>query len=131
MSVRPCSSAWPDSAHSQQPAPYELVDLATPYTAFWDETQKLPTAERVAAFKTRFDKLLPGYYSIERVTWTTAEKYDARIARSFEKFPEIRERFTAATANFSRLLAPAHQELQADISRPEAHRADLSHQQPE
>jgi hypothetical protein len=96
-------------AQSQQSAPYELVDLATPYTAFWEETQKLPTAERVAAFKTRFDKLLPGYYSIERVTWTTAEKYDARIARSFEKFPEIRERFMAATANFSRLLAPAHQ----------------------
>lgn len=80
-------------ARSEQPAPYELVDLATAYTSFWDETQKLPTAERVAAFKTRFDKLLPGYYSIERVTWTTAEKYDARIARSFEKFPELRDRF--------------------------------------
>jgi hypothetical protein len=96
-------------AQAQQPAPYELVDLATPYTAFWDETQKLPTAERVAAFKARFDKLLPGYYSIERVTWTTAEKYDARIARSFERFPGIRDRFTAATADFSKLLAPAHQ----------------------
>lgn len=96
-------------ARSQQPAPYELVDLATAYTSFWDETQKLPTAERVAAFKTRFDKLLPGYYSIERVPWTTAEKYDAKIARSFEKFPELRDRFVAGTANFSKLLAPAHQ----------------------
>jgi hypothetical protein len=96
-------------ARSREPAPYELVDLATAYTSFWDETQKLPTAERVAAFKARFDKLLPGYYSIERVTWTTAEKYDAKIARSFDKFPQIRDRFIAGTANFSRLLAPAHQ----------------------
>jgi hypothetical protein len=98
-----------NQARSQQPAPYELVDLATPYAEFWDETQKLPTAERVALFKSRFDKLLPGYYSSERVTWMTIEKYDAKIARSFGKFPELRERYTAATANFSKLLAPAYQ----------------------
>jgi hypothetical protein len=96
-------------ARSQQPAPYELVDLATPYTTFWDETRNLPTAERVAAFKKRFDQLLPGFFSIERVSWTTSEKYDARIARSFERFPQIRERYTAATAAFSKLLAPAHE----------------------
>lgn len=95
-------------ASSEQPAPYELVDLATAYTAFFDETQQLPTPERVAAFKTRFDTLLPGFFSIERASWTTQEKYDARIARSFERFPEIRERYTKLTSDFSKLLAPAH-----------------------
>lgn len=89
-------------------APYELVDLATPYASFWDETRDLPSAERVAAFKTRFNTLLPGFFRAERVGWMTDEQYDAAIASSFEKFPAIRGRFTATTAGFAKLLAPAH-----------------------
>src|SRR5687768_17607133 len=74
-------------ARSQQPAPYELVDLATPYTTFWDETRNLPTAERVAAFKKRFDELLPGFFSIERASWTTSEKYDRALVRAVSGDP--------------------------------------------
>ncbi|HTU66807.1 MAG TPA: hypothetical protein VMF52_12715 [Steroidobacteraceae bacterium] len=93
------------SAHAE---PYELVDLATPYIAFWDETQALPPAERVAAFKSRFDGLLPGFFNARRVGWMTAEQYDTAIRDSFDRFPAIRARFTATTADFTKLLAPAH-----------------------
>ena len=96
-------------AVSRQPAPYSLVDLATPYESFWDESRNLPAAERVAAFKTRFETLLPGFFRAERVGWMTNEQYDAEIARSFERFPAIRGRYTAITTGFARLIAPAHE----------------------
>jgi hypothetical protein len=95
-------------ASAVRAAPYELVDLATPYAGFWDETREMPSAERVAAFKTRFNTLLPGFFNAQRVGWMTDEQYDAAIAASFEKFPALRERFTATTNSFAKLLAPAH-----------------------
>jgi len=38
--------------------PYKLVDLHRPYASFWDESQNMPAAERLAAFKARFETLL-------------------------------------------------------------------------
>lgn len=90
-------------------APYEVVDLATPYASFWDETRELPAAERVAAFKARFNTLLPGFFTAGRVGWVTDEQYDAVIAHSLEKFPSIRERYTATTRDFAALLSPAYE----------------------
>jgi hypothetical protein len=90
-------------------APYEVVDLATPYASFWDETRNLTSPQRVAAFKTRFNLLLPGFFTAGRVGWVTDEQYDAAIANALEKFPAIRERFTATTRDFAGLLAPAYE----------------------
>jgi len=99
-----CPAAEPAASQS-----FVLVDLATPYAAFWDESRDLATPERVAAFKSRFDVLLPGFFTAQRVGWTSDSQYDGAIASSFEKFPAIRTRFTATTAVFAKLLAPAHQ----------------------
>jgi hypothetical protein len=98
----------PAVAATLQPPPYELVDLATPYATFWGESQSLATQERVTAFKARFEELLPGFFTATRVGWMTETQYDDSIARSFAKFPSIREQFTATTAGFAKLLAPAH-----------------------
>lgn len=89
-------------------APYELVDLATPYASFWDQTRELPAVERAASFKARFNELLPGFFTAKRVGWMTDEQYDAAIIRSFEKFPAIRARYAATIAGFAKLLGPAH-----------------------
>jgi hypothetical protein len=89
-------------------APFEPVDLATPYVSFWDDTRSLATAERVAAFKARFETLLPGFFRAERVGWMTTEQYDDAIVQSFEKFPALRDRFVATTSNLTRSLAPAY-----------------------
>jgi hypothetical protein len=98
----------PAGAIAAQPPPYELVDLATPYATFWGESQALATPDRVAAFKARFEELLPGFFTAQRVGWMTEAQYDDSIARSFAKFPEIRARYTAATSGFAQLLSPAH-----------------------
>lgn len=89
-------------------APYELVDLATPYASFWDESRNLPATQRAAAFKTRFETLLPGFFSAERVGWMTKADYEAAIIQSFERFPKIRARYSAITTGFATLIAPAH-----------------------
>src|SRR6267142_122442 len=88
--------------------PYKLVDLASSYASFWDESQNMPAAERLAAFKARFETLLPGFFSAERVGRMTNEQYDSAIVQSIDRFPGIRNRFAAITADFARLLAPAH-----------------------
>lgn len=96
------------SAAAATSTPYELVDLASTYATFWDESQDMPAAERVAAFKSRFETSLPGFFTAERVGWMTSAEYDAAIIRSFEQFPGIRKRFTTVTSGFAELLAPAY-----------------------
>ena len=96
-------------AEPAQPTRYELVDLASSYAAFWDESQDLSARERVAAFKVRFEALMPGFFSAERVGWMTSEQYDSAIIQSFEQFPRIRDRFTTVTSGFAKLLAPAYE----------------------
>jgi hypothetical protein len=95
-------------APAPAPAPYELVDLASSYASFWDETRAMPAAERLTAFKARFDALLPGFF-VARRAGIPDEQYDAAITRSFERFPAIRERFTAIVTGFPGLLGPAHE----------------------
>ena len=94
-------------AEGSRSTPYTLVDLASSYASFWDESQSMPDAERLAAFKARFEALLPGFFSAERVGWTN-ERYDSAIVQSFDRFPEMRDRFAAVTADFAGLLAPAY-----------------------
>jgi len=101
------ATAMPATATAGPPA-YELVDLATPYAAFWDETQTISTPKRVAAFKARFNTLLPGFFTAQRVGWMTDAQYDAAIVASFEKFPAIRPRFIATATGFAKLLGPAY-----------------------
>lgn len=96
------------AAPAAEPPPYELVDLASTYATFWDESRNLPPPERVAAFKARFETLLPGFFTAQRVGWMTDAQYDDAIARSFERFPAIRDRLVATTSDFARLLAPSH-----------------------
>jgi len=99
----------PAAAIATPPQQYVLVDLATPYATFWAETRGLATPERVAAFKSRFNVLLPGFFTAQRVGWMSDAEYDAAIARSLENFPAIREKFAAATSAIAKLLAPAHE----------------------
>jgi len=103
------ATALAATAAEPEPVPsYQLVDLATTYAGFWDVSRNLPTPDRVAAFKSRFETLLPGFFTARRVGWMTDEQYDEAIARSFERFPELRDRYAATTSRFAGLLGPAH-----------------------
>lgn len=98
-----CQSTAPPST-----TPYTLIDLTDDYAAFYDRTEGLAPDARVAAFKGDIAPLFPGFYDIARFDGVTPELFDARITRSFERFPAIRERYTTIANSFGALLAPAH-----------------------
>jgi hypothetical protein len=90
------------------PAPsYRLIDLTRDYADFYDHTQGMDDAARVAAFKTRFEPLFPGFYDIARQPWTTQARYDQRIALSFAQFSSMRGRYTRTAVSFTSMLRPA------------------------
>lgn len=96
------------TAAAPPPARYRLIDLTSQYTALYDRTQGQDPAARVAAFRAEIVPLFPAFYRAGRPgTPDTDERNDARIARSFERFADLREGYIRASTNFSAMLAPA------------------------
>jgi hypothetical protein len=87
---------------------YRLVDLTDDYVRFYNRTQGMPDAERVAAFKAELNVLFPGFYAIARSPGMSQERYDARVARSFQQFAEIRADFLRTAQAFVERLDLAH-----------------------
>lgn len=96
-----------------EPPFYTLVDLTDDYVAFFDRTEGMETAARVAAFREEFNAKMPGFYDPARFDNFTPEQYDEFIARSFEAFPELRERYLATTASFEASMVPARESFRA------------------
>jgi hypothetical protein len=97
----------------EEPAFYTLVDLTDDYVAFYDRTAGMETTARVAAFREEFNGKMPGFYNEARLNNVTAEQYDQRIARSFETFPQMRERYLAITSGFEASMVPARRSFRA------------------
>jgi hypothetical protein len=89
-----------------------IVDLTGAYVRTYQATKDLPPADRVARFKADVVPLFPGFYSAERIG-LPQEKYDAFIARSFERFPAIEADFAARAGAVASQLADA----QADFTK--------------
>lgn len=102
-----CQTAPPAPEPAAAPF-YNLIDLTDEYTAFYERTQGMETAARVAAFKTEMNTYFPGFYDNARVAeMISSEGYDDLIARSFEEFPEQRAGYEAAARNFVSMIEPA------------------------
>ncbi len=74
------------------------IDLTSQFSRFVDETAGMKDAARVAAFKAQMEPLLPGFY-VPRFG-ATPERYDARIARSFETFAALRPKYEQLQRDF-------------------------------
>jgi hypothetical protein len=98
---------YPLVARADSP-PARYTDLTADFARFVDDTTGMDDAARVAAFKSRMNALLPGFY-VPRFG-VTPERYDARI--------------TAALADFSR-LRPRYELLQRDF--PAAFETGIRH----
>ena len=70
----------------------QLIDLTGDFDRVWTETKDLPDVQRVDTFETRFAKILPGFYSAQRVKdFMTPEKYRAFVLKGLKAYPEQRE----------------------------------------
>ena len=114
LSRFPCLFAILTLAACHTPAPtqpqqsYRLVDLSDDYERFYDRTDGMPTADRVAAFKAEIVPLFPAFYRVGRPGGaSTEEGLDARIARSIEAFAAQRAGYERAARGFTAQLGPA------------------------
>ena len=85
----------------------ELIDLTDDFAREWDRTAALSDAERVAAFKATFAKLLPGFYDHVRMGLPAPTLYDEHLLKALKKYPEQREAIAAMSRDFAALFAPA------------------------
>ena len=99
------------------PAPAQnlvILDYLEDFSAVWEQTAKLPDAERVAAFKTAFAKILPGFYDPERVKdFIKPDRYDELILTGLKEYPAKRAGIEKVQRSFAELSRPARQEFEA------------------
>lgn len=96
------------TAAAPAPAPYRVVDFTDEFDALYLRTEGQTPDMRVAAFRAEIAPLFPEFYGRERFAHRTDDQYNARIARTFERYPTLRDRFLARAAAFESLLAPAY-----------------------
>ena len=91
----------------------QLIDLTDDFDRVWTETKDLPDVQRVDTFETRFAKILPGFYSAQRVKdFMTPEKYRAFVLKGLKAYPEQREGVQRVSAQFASLIAPAQKSFE-------------------
>ena len=96
------------TAHAEgPPAGTDYADHAGAFVEFYDATEGLDPEARVAAFKREVAPLFPGFYSPRN--GSTQEQVDARIRRSIEEFPSIREEYETIVAEFPETVSRARE----------------------
>jgi hypothetical protein len=92
----------------------EFVDLTDDFDRVWTETKDLPDDQRVAAFEAAFAKILPGFYSAERVkAYMTPEKYHASLLKGLKAYPERRAGIQRVSREFRALVEPAQEQFES------------------
>lgn len=95
-------------AADAQPPKIEVRSLAREFVTFWDGSQGMPEAERVAAFKTQIGARFPEFYGIERYAGTrTQAEQDELIRRNLAGFGSMRQAYLDKVARFDADL-PRH-----------------------
>ena len=74
-------------------APPTYTDLSQAFVDFYDRTEGLDDAARVAAFRREVAPLYPGFYSTRGRR--TEEQQDQLILANIERFAEIRDKYAA------------------------------------
>jgi hypothetical protein len=93
--------------------PLKFVDLTGDFDRIWNETKDLPPERRVDEFEARFEKILPGFYSAERVKdFIAPERYRAMILKGLENYPSKRDGIRRVSSEFTNLVSPARREFE-------------------
>lgn len=102
----------PHRPHSRA-AGLRFVDLTGDFDRIWTETKNLPDQRRVEAFKARFARVLPGFYSEKRVSdFITPQHYDEMILKGLKHYPEHRAGIRRVSREFTSLVTPARREFE-------------------
>ena len=104
-----------NATFAQDPnSPLRFVDRTGEFDRVWNETKDIPADRRVEEFEARFNKVLPGFYSAERVkVFITPERYRAMVVKGLEDYPQNREGIRRVSAQFAKLVTPARREFES------------------
>jgi hypothetical protein len=105
------AAAQPVPAQAQE---LQFVDLTDDFDRVWNETSSLPDDQRVAAFEAAFAKILPGFYTPERVKdFMPAERYQGLVLKGLKAYPERRAGIQRVSREFRALVEPAQQQFES------------------
>jgi hypothetical protein len=108
------ASASAAQAQERPAAGLEFVDLTDDFDRVWTETSTLPDDKRVEAFEAAFAKILPGFYSADRVKdFMPPEKYRGFVLKGLKSFPEHRDGIQRVSREFRALVAPAQKQFES------------------
>jgi len=82
-----------------------LVDLTDDFDSFWQSSQSLDEPARVAAFRSRMDPLLPGFYAPRG--GVDDARYARHVGQALAAYPQQRDGVREVSRRFSSLFAPA------------------------
>ena len=85
----------------------DLNQQTDEFARIWDATVALPDAQRAAAFKAEFAKVLPGFYDHRRFDGMNEAKYDERLLKGLKEYPAQRASIARVSREFTELMAPA------------------------
>ncbi|MGZ2411737.1 hypothetical protein ACUXST_001134 [Sphingomonas sp. F9_3S_D5_B_2] len=95
-------------------SPLRFVDLTRDFDRIWEATRTLPDEQRVDAFETQFGKVLPGFYSADRVKdYKTPEQYRAWLLAGLKDYPNKRAAVLHTSSQFQSLVAPAKRQFES------------------
>jgi hypothetical protein len=83
---------------SASPARVPYHSLTRDFARFHDETTAMPQAARVALFRKRFDRLLPGFY--QPASGQTDAQFDQQVTKALDGFAAIRPRYEKVERDF-------------------------------
>jgi hypothetical protein len=86
----------------------QLVDTTGDFDRIWTATRDIPDDRRAEAFEAAFAKVLPGFYSADRVKdFMTPEKYRAFVFKGLKAYPDRKAGIQRVSRQFSGLIGPA------------------------
>jgi hypothetical protein len=106
--------ARPAAVHPGVQTRLRVVDSTADFDRVWRSTADLPDEQRVAAFEAEFAKILPGFYTADRVKdYMTPEHYYGFVLKGLKSYPENRAGIQSVSRQFQSLVAPARQQFES------------------
>jgi hypothetical protein len=79
----------------------EVHSIAQDFVSFWDATQTMPQAERIAAFKLQVASKFPAFYGVQRYDGKrTQAQQDYVIGNALDGFGKLRQHYVEKIASF-------------------------------
>lgn len=108
MAIILMAAASPPHQSASAREDLQLVDLTDDFDRVWTATKDLPDDQRVEAFEADFAKVLPGFYSADRVKdFMTADKYRAFVLKGLKAYPDQKAGIQRVSGEFAGLIGPA------------------------